>query len=87
MLLANSAGASRTRDAPSLEVASCPSSGPAASDRNSPTGSGPERHRFGTGDLLFMATGVEHRFEEFTGDLAVWVIFYGPDDGEQEGRE
>jgi mannose-6-phosphate isomerase-like protein (cupin superfamily) len=48
---------------------------------------GPERHRFGTGDLLFVAAGVEHRFEEFTGDLAVWVIFYGPEGGEQEGRE
>jgi hypothetical protein len=26
--------------------------------------------------------GVEHRFEEFTEDLAVWVIFYGPEGGE-----
>jgi hypothetical protein len=28
--------------------------------------------------------GVEHRFEEFNDDLAVWVLFYGPDGGEQE---
>jgi hypothetical protein len=25
---------------------------------------------------------VEHRFEEFSDDLAVWVIFYGPEGGE-----
>jgi hypothetical protein len=23
-----------------------------------------------------------HRFEDFTDDLAVWVIFYGPEGGE-----
>jgi hypothetical protein len=28
--------------------------------------------------------GVEHRFEEFSDDLVVWVIFYGPDDGDRE---
>jgi mannose-6-phosphate isomerase-like protein (cupin superfamily) len=47
---------------------------------------GLERQRFGPGDLLFVAAGVEHRFEEFSDDLAVWVIFYGPEGGEQEGR-
>ena len=26
--------------------------------------------------------GVEHRFEEFSDDLAVWVFFYGPEGGE-----
>jgi mannose-6-phosphate isomerase-like protein (cupin superfamily) len=46
---------------------------------------GPDRHHFGPGDLLFVPAGVEHRFEDFTDDLAVWVIFYGPDGGEQEG--
>jgi mannose-6-phosphate isomerase-like protein (cupin superfamily) len=46
---------------------------------------GADRHRFGTGDLLFVAAGVEHRFEDFTDDLAVWVVFYGPDGGEQAG--
>jgi mannose-6-phosphate isomerase-like protein (cupin superfamily) len=44
---------------------------------------GSQRHRFGPGDLLFVPAGVEHRFEEFTNDLAVWVIFYGPEGGEQ----
>jgi mannose-6-phosphate isomerase-like protein (cupin superfamily) len=32
---------------------------------------GPDRPRFGPGDLLFVQAGVEHRFEEFTDDLAV----------------
>lgn len=35
------------------------------------------------GDFLFVPAGVEHRFEEFTDDLAVWVVFYGPDGGER----
>jgi mannose-6-phosphate isomerase-like protein (cupin superfamily) len=43
---------------------------------------GEERHRFAPGDLLFVPAGVEHRFEEFSNDLAVWVIFYGPEGGE-----
>lgn len=33
-------------------------------------------------DLLFAPAGVEHRFENFTDDLIVWVIFYGPEGGE-----
>lgn len=40
------------------------------------------RERFGPGDFLFVPAGVEHRFEEFTDDLAVWVLFYGPEGGE-----
>jgi mannose-6-phosphate isomerase-like protein (cupin superfamily) len=43
---------------------------------------GPIRHPFGPGDVLFVPAGVEHRFEEFTDDFAVWVIFYGPEGGE-----
>jgi mannose-6-phosphate isomerase-like protein (cupin superfamily) len=43
---------------------------------------GQERHRFGPGDVLFVPAGVEHRFEEFTDDLVVWVFFYGPEGGE-----
>lgn len=37
---------------------------------------------FGPGDVLFVAAGVEHRFIDFTDDLAVWVFFYGPEGGE-----
>lgn len=39
---------------------------------------GTERQRFGPGDFLFVPARVEHRFEEFSADLAVWVIFWGP---------
>ena len=43
---------------------------------------GAECYRFGAGDVLFVPAGVEHRFEEFTEDLVVWVFFYGPEGGE-----
>lgn len=41
-----------------------------------------KRDRFESGDLLFVAAGSEHRFEEFTEDLVVSVAFYGPRGGE-----
>jgi mannose-6-phosphate isomerase-like protein (cupin superfamily) len=41
-----------------------------------------KREGFGPGDFLFAPAGVEHRFEDFTDDLVVWVFFYGPDGGE-----
>ena len=41
-----------------------------------------ERDPFESGDLLFVAAGSEHHFEDFTEDLAVWVVFYGPPGGE-----
>lgn len=41
-----------------------------------------KRDRFESGDLLFVAAGIEHRFEDFTDDLAVWVVFFGPQGGE-----
>jgi mannose-6-phosphate isomerase-like protein (cupin superfamily) len=43
---------------------------------------GATRHPFGPGDLIFVAAGIEHRFEDFTDDFATWVIFYGPEGGE-----
>lgn len=43
---------------------------------------GPERQAFGPHDVLFAAAGVEHRFENFSEDFAVWVFFYGPEGGE-----
>jgi mannose-6-phosphate isomerase-like protein (cupin superfamily) len=39
---------------------------------------GDETTEFGPGDALFVAAGVEHRFESFTDDVAVWVVFFGP---------
>ena len=47
---------------------------------------GDARHPFGPGDFLFVPAGVVHRFEEFSGDVAVWVIFYGPEGGELKSR-
>lgn len=38
--------------------------------------------RFGPGDVLFVPAFAEHRFENFTDDLVVWVMFYGPEGGE-----
>ena len=43
---------------------------------------GSGQFRIGPGDLLFVPAGVVHRFEDFTDDLAVWVVFYGPEGGE-----
>jgi len=43
---------------------------------------GGRRERFGAGDFLFVPAGVVHRFEEFSEELVVWVIFYGPEGGE-----
>ena len=47
---------------------------------------GPDRHPFRPGDVLFVPAGVEHRFEDFSDDFAVWVVFYGPEGGEASGR-
>jgi len=41
-----------------------------------------KRDAFETGDLLFVAAGVEHRFEDFTEDFAIWRVFYGALGGE-----
>ena len=38
-----------------------------------------QRTDFNPGDLLFVAAGKEHRFENFTEDFSTWVIFYGPE--------
>ena len=45
-----------------------------------------KRVRFAPGDALFAAAGEVHRFEDFTDDLVVWVIFYGPDGGERASQ-
>lgn len=43
-----------------------------------------KRVQFGPGDALFAAAGEVHRFEDFTEDLLVWVMFYGPEGGERD---
>jgi len=40
---------------------------------------------FAEGDVLFASARTPHRFEEFTDDLVVWVVFYGPLGGETTG--
>lgn len=42
-----------------------------------------KRFEFSAGDALFGAAGEVHRFEDFTDDLLVWVVFYGPEGGER----
>ena len=43
---------------------------------------GGTRQTLGPNEVLFVAAGVEHRFENFSDDFAVWVFFYGPEGGE-----
>lgn len=45
---------------------------------------GGERVRVALNDVLFVPAGMEHRFEDFSDDFAVWVMFYGPHGGERE---
>lgn len=41
-----------------------------------------KRDPFESGDLLFVAAGTDHQFEDITEDLAVWRVFYGAHGGE-----
>ena len=45
---------------------------------------GDKRDDFGPGDFLFVPAGLDHRFEDFTDDFSVWVLFYGPEGGEAD---
>lgn len=45
---------------------------------------GGERRAFAPQDVLFVAATIEHRFESFSDDFAVWVFFYGPEGGEAD---
>jgi mannose-6-phosphate isomerase-like protein (cupin superfamily) len=42
-----------------------------------------ERRQVVAQDVIFVEAGVDHRFENFSDDFATWVIFWGPDGGEQ----
>ena len=42
-----------------------------------------QRLSFQPGDALFVPAGAIHRFENFTDDMAVWVVFWGPEGGEK----
>jgi mannose-6-phosphate isomerase-like protein (cupin superfamily) len=41
-----------------------------------------KRDVFESGDLLFVAAGIEHQLEDISGDFAMWRVFYGPAGGE-----
>ncbi len=43
---------------------------------------GDQRVAFRTGDALFAPARTPHRFDNYTPDLAVWVIFYRPKGGD-----
>jgi len=43
---------------------------------------GTERDPFEAGDVLFVAAGVEHHYEDFSSELALWRVFYGAIGGE-----
>jgi mannose-6-phosphate isomerase-like protein (cupin superfamily) len=39
-------------------------------------------HPFQPGDVFFVGSGVEHRFEAMSDDFGSWVVFWGPPGGE-----
>ncbi len=43
---------------------------------------GETREKVAPGDFIFVPAGIVHRFENFSDDLVVWVMFYGPEGGE-----
>ena len=45
---------------------------------------GEQRHVIKAGSFIFVPAGQLHRFEGFSSDLVVWVVFYGPEGGEKE---
>jgi mannose-6-phosphate isomerase-like protein (cupin superfamily) len=42
-----------------------------------------ERYTCQAGAVFFVPAGLEHRFENFTSDFSTWVVFWGPQGGEQ----
>ena len=43
---------------------------------------GNERRAFKPQDVLFVEASAVHRFENFSDDFSTWVIFWGPEGGE-----
>ncbi|MDR3471614.1 MAG: cupin domain-containing protein [Devosia sp.] len=41
-----------------------------------------ERRAFAAHDAIFVESGADHHFAEFTADFATWVIFWGREGGE-----
>lgn len=44
---------------------------------------GEQRCSVEAGSFLFVPAGQAHRFEAFSSDFAVWVVFHGPEGGER----
>ncbi len=42
-----------------------------------------KRFKAARGDAFFVPAGVKHHFENFSRDFVTWVVFYGPQGGEQ----
>jgi mannose-6-phosphate isomerase-like protein (cupin superfamily) len=42
-----------------------------------------ERVAFAPQDVLFVEAGATHRFEDYCADFSAWVIFWGPEGGEE----
>jgi len=47
---------------------------------------GERRYPVEAGSFLFVPAGQIHRFEDFSSDFTVWVIFYGPEGGESDPK-
>jgi Mannose-6-phosphate isomerase len=45
---------------------------------------GERRQQVAAGSFLFVPAGQLHRFEDFSSDFVVWVVFYGPEGGETD---
>ena len=45
---------------------------------------GKTAYSFKPGDVFFVASGTEHRFDEFCKDFVAWVMFWGPAGGETQ---
>lgn len=48
---------------------------------------GEEVQPFEPGDAIFVPAGIVHRFEDFSDDLGIWVVFYGRQGVEAGGVE
>ena len=45
---------------------------------------GKRQHAVEAGSFIFVPAGHLHRFENFSSDFAIWVVFYGPKGGESD---
>jgi mannose-6-phosphate isomerase-like protein (cupin superfamily) len=45
-----------------------------------------KRQPLAAGDVFFVGSGVEHRFENFSKDFSTWVVFWGPAGGEPDSN-